>query len=88
MNDTQTTPKPDQALITQLLEEKLGAGTTIELKDLTGTGDHLQLKVCSERFRDIPMVDQHRLVYGALGDLVKGAIHALMLETSAPKKED
>ncbi len=85
MNDGNTPPKPSQDDISQLLVASLGEGTKVELKDLTGTGDHLQLKVCSERFRGLAMVDQHRLVYGALGDLVKGAIHALMLETSAPE---
>jgi stress-induced morphogen len=75
----------DTNQIEKLLQESLGADAQIELKDLTGTGDHLQLKVRAEKFRGLPMIDQHRLVYGALGDLVKGAIHALMLETSAPE---
>ena len=70
-----------------LLRKEFGNDAQIELKDLTGGGDHLQLKICSQKFGGLSMVEQHRLVYGALGDLVHGAIHALMLETSTPSNE-
>jgi stress-induced morphogen len=57
----------------------------VEVEDLTGGGDHLQVKVVSEGFRDLSRVKQHQLVYGALRDqLASEAIHALALTTTCP----
>lgn len=59
------------------------AAVTVE--DLTGGGDHLQVSVVSEAFRDLSRVRQHQLVYGALQEeLASEAIHALALRTSCP----
>jgi len=85
MSEQQQSPAASPAQIKELLLSALGDDASIELNDLTGTGDHLQLKVRCEKFRGLAMIEQHRLVYGALGDLVKGAIHALMLDTAAPE---
>ena len=57
----------------------------VEVEDLTGGGDHLQVTVVSEGFRDLTRVKQHQLVYGALSqELASEAIHALALSTSCP----
>ena len=57
----------------------------IEVEDLTGGGDHLQVKVVSEAFAGLNRIKQHQLVYGALRqELASEAIHALALQTSAP----
>jgi stress-induced morphogen len=57
----------------------------VEVEDLTGGGDHLQVKVLWEGFRDLSRVKQHQLVYGALrAELASEAIHALALTTSCP----
>ncbi|NDG00738.1 MAG: BolA/IbaG family iron-sulfur metabolism protein [Synechococcaceae bacterium WBB_32_011] len=58
---------------------------TVEVEDLTGGGDHLQVKVLWEGFRDLSRVKQHQLVYGALrSELASEAIHALALTTACP----
>ena len=58
---------------------------TVEVEDLTGGGDHLQVRVVSEAFAGLPRVRQHQLVYGALSsELASEAIHALALQTSTP----
>ena len=49
--------------------------------DLTGTGDHFKAEVTCPAFADKTPIQQHKLVYGALGDLMKGPIHALQLTT-------
>jgi stress-induced morphogen len=55
------------------------------VEDLTGGGDHLQVKVLWEGFRDLSRVKQHQLVYGALrSELASEAIHALALTTACP----
>ncbi|MCP9883811.1 BolA family transcriptional regulator [Synechococcus sp. ATX 2A4] len=57
----------------------------VEVEDLTGGGDHLQVKVVSSAFEGLSRIRQHQLVYGALrSELASEAIHALALQTSAP----
>ncbi|MCP9827374.1 MAG: BolA family transcriptional regulator [Cyanobium sp.] len=57
----------------------------VEVEDLTGGGDHLQVKVVSAAFEGLSRIRQHQLVYGALrSELASEAIHALALQTSAP----
>jgi stress-induced morphogen len=57
----------------------------VEVEDLTGGGDHLQVKVVSGAFSGLNRIKQHQLVYGALRqELASEAIHALALQTSTP----
>jgi stress-induced morphogen len=57
----------------------------VEVEDLTGGGDHLQVRVVSGAFAGLTRVKQHQLVYGALrSELASEAIHALALQTSLP----
>ena len=49
-------------------------------------GSHWQLTIVSEAFRGKNAVARHRMVYEALGDLMKRDIHALRIEASAPEK--
>jgi stress-induced morphogen len=58
---------------------------SVEVEDLTGGGDHLQVKVVSQAFAGLSRVKQHQLVYGALrSELASEAIHALALQTTVP----
>ena len=57
-------------------------GSQVEVVDTTGAGDHFDVRVTAQAFQGLGLVDQHRLVYGALGDLMQ-TIHALSLKTSA-----
>jgi len=61
------------------------AGASATVRDLTGTGDHFSAAIVAPAFSGLSPIAQHRLVYAALGDLMKGPIHALQLETSAPR---
>ncbi|MEX0588764.1 MAG: BolA family transcriptional regulator [Cyanobium sp.] len=73
---------PDQvkAAITQAMPD-----ASVEVEDLTGGGDHLQVTVVSSAFSGLTRVKQHQLVYGALRqELASEAIHALALQTSPP----
>jgi stress-induced morphogen len=57
----------------------------VEVDDLTGGGDHLQVRVISSAFSGLARVKQHQLVYGALrSELASEAIHALAVQTSTP----
>ncbi|MBW4093557.1 MAG: BolA family transcriptional regulator [Proteobacteria bacterium] len=69
-----------EALIKAALPD---ASVTIE--DLAGDGDHYAATVISERFRGLPRIRQHQMVYAALSGRMGGVLHALALQTSAPE---
>lgn len=67
------------------IEEKIRQSmpdAKVKATDLTGGGDHWQLTVESKEFKSLSMIQQHQLVYKALGDWMKDKIHALALNTS------
>ena len=49
-------------------------------------GSHWHLAIVSEAFRGKSAVARHRMVYEALGDLMKRDIHALKIEALAPEQ--
>jgi stress-induced morphogen len=72
---------------TNTLERTITAAlpsATVEATDLNGGGDHFQVLVVSDRFEGLRLVQRHRLVYDALGDLMRARIHALTLSTLTP----
>jgi stress-induced morphogen len=71
-------PAPD--VIRALLLEAF-PGASVDVTDLTGTQDHFQATVVARQFDGKSRIDQHKMVYAALGDLMKGPIHALALTT-------
>jgi stress-induced morphogen len=74
---------PDATDIKQRIEAAI-PGASAEVEDYTGGGDHFSAVVTAEAFAGLSRVQQHRLVYDALGADVGGAIHALALKTHAP----
>jgi stress-induced morphogen len=53
--------------------------------DLAGDGDHFGARVISSAFAGKSRVQQHQMVYAALQGKMGGDLHALALETAAPK---
>ncbi len=73
----------DAQHIETLIREALpDAEVTIE--DLAGDGNHYRAVIVSEQFRGRTRVQQHQMVYKALGDRMGGELHALALQTSTP----
>ena len=62
-------------------------GATATVRDMTGTGDHFDAIVQSHAFEGKTMVQQHQMVYAALGQAMAGPVHALKLKTLTPPKE-
>lgn len=56
----------------------------VRVEDLAGDGNHYRAVVVSEQFRGKSRVQQHQIVYRALGGRVGDELHALALSTSAP----
>jgi acid stress-induced BolA-like protein IbaG/YrbA len=66
------------------LEALIKAGLPDAEVIVRGEGDHFEAVVVSPEFAGRTMVQQHRLVYAALGDRMGGEIHALALRTLTP----
>ena len=70
-------PAEIEALIKSALPD---AEVTIE--DLAGDGDHYAAEVVAESFRGKSRVQQHQMVYEALGGRMGDVLHALALTTA------
>ena len=53
----------------------------VKVRDLTGGGDHWSATIKAQEFRGKSLVEQHQMVYAALGELMRQEIHALALDT-------
>jgi stress-induced morphogen len=73
----------------EALEERirqgLGEVSHIVVNDLTGTKDHWEAVIVSDAFSGKSRIEQHQMVYAALGELMAGPIHALALKTYTPE---
>lgn len=67
------------------LQQTFTDAQKLDLKDLTGTKDHYEALIVSPAFAGKSRVEQHQLVYAALGELMAGPIHALALQTYTPE---
>lgn len=72
------------AEIERLIKAKL-PDAEITITDLAGDGDHFAAAVVSSAFKGKTRVQQHQLIYDALKGQMGGALHALALQTAAPK---
>ena len=71
------------AEIERLIKSKF-PDAKIVLKDLAGDNDHWAAHVVSAAFKGKSRVQQHQMVYDALGGQMGGALHALQLTTALP----
>jgi stress-induced morphogen len=74
----------DAAEIERLIREAL-PDARVTIDDLRGDGDHYAARVVSASFVGKSRVQQHQMIYQALGGRMGGALHALALQTSAPE---
>jgi stress-induced morphogen len=71
------------------IKERIEAGipgSSAEVEDYTGGGDHFRATVTAPAFEGRSRIEQHRLVYDVFGQEIGGAIHALSLKTQTPLK--
>ena len=70
--------------IIRLIKEGI-PGAEVDVEDLAGDGDHYAATVISPVFAGKSKVQQHQMVYGALGGRMGGVLHALKLTTMAQR---
>ncbi|MBV8246271.1 MAG: BolA/IbaG family iron-sulfur metabolism protein [Candidatus Eremiobacteraeota bacterium] len=74
----------DDASVIELIHAHM-PDARVEVADWSsfGTRDHLNVTVVSSAFSGKTRLDQHRMVYAALGEALKdGRIHAVQIKTS------
>ncbi|MEF8778428.1 MAG: BolA family protein [Natronomonas sp.] len=76
------TPEEVEARIEAVLED---CEATVEKARGEHDDDHLRATVVSPAFDGESLVDQHEMVYDALGDAMTTDIHALELTTRTPE---
>ena len=53
----------------------------VEVRDMTGTGDHFEIFVSSRSFAGKSLVEQHQMVHKALESEMDRGIHAVQIKT-------
>ena len=80
--------------IIKKLEKKLKI-YHFELKDFTGRhlnheqhngGFHFESVIISEDFKNLTLINRHKVVYEALGKLLEHEIHAFSMKTLTPEE--
>lgn len=66
--------------LTQIIVKSI-PDAEVMVRDLTGGGDHFEAIVVSASFKGKSRIEQQRMVFDPLKDLLKGPLHALTLKT-------
>jgi len=76
----------ESEVIAARIRDNIDGVSVVEIRDLTGTKDHYEATVVATAFEAVSRVKQHQMVYGALGELMAGPVHALALKTYSPER--
>ena len=68
------------------LKSYIEQGLQCDHVEVGGDGHHFEAVVVSPLFRGKSKVQQHQLVYRALGDRMREEIHALSMKTLTPEE--
>ncbi len=69
----------------QTLIEQAIPAAEVSVEDMTGTADHYRIFVISPAFRGKTLMEQHKMVFTALGEHLTTSIHAVDVKTSTPQ---
>ena len=68
------------------VKQYIEAGMTCEHVEVSGDGHHFEAVIVSAAFNGKRKVQQHQVVYQALGDRMREEIHALSMQTLTPEE--
>jgi len=68
------------------IKQYIEAGMQCEHVEVSGDGHHFEAIIVSAAFKGKRKVQQHQLVYQALGDRMREEIHALSMQTLTPEE--
>jgi stress-induced morphogen len=66
--------------VQNLLESSI-TPSKVEVNDLTGTKDHLEIIISSPQFEGLSLIKQHQLVMDVLKEEFKQELHAVKIKT-------
>jgi len=66
------------------IKQSILAGLDCQHVEVAGDGHHWEAVIVSTAFQGKSKVQQHQLVYGALGERMREEIHALSMKTLTP----
>ena len=61
-------------------------GDKVDAFDLRGSGDHFSIVVISDKFKNMSLVDRHRMIYSIFKDEISKEIHAMQIQTYTCKE--
>lgn len=61
-------------------------GAYVEVRDFTGTGNHFEALIVSDKFAGLTAVQRHQEVYRTLGEAIGDQVHALTLKALTPEQ--
>jgi acid stress-induced BolA-like protein IbaG/YrbA len=68
------------------IRQSIAQGLACEHVEVSGDGHHFEAIIVSAAFAGKSRVQQHQLVYGALGDRMREEVHALSMQTLTPEQ--
>jgi acid stress-induced BolA-like protein IbaG/YrbA len=68
------------------IRQYIESGLKCEHVEVSGDGHHFEAVIVSSAFSGKRKVQQHQLVYQALGDRMREEIHALSMQTLTPEE--
>jgi acid stress-induced BolA-like protein IbaG/YrbA len=68
------------------IQQSIAQGLACEHVEVSGDGHHFEAIIVSAAFAGKSRVQQHQLVYGALGDRMREEVHALSMQTLTPEQ--
>lgn len=71
--------------VKNLLTQNL-TNAKVEVSDMTGTDDHLEILVATDDFNGKMLFEQHQMVMDILRESLKEKIHAVKIKTMTLKK--
>jgi BolA protein len=86
MNTVREMEQRLEALAPENVEILDESGDHVGHEGAKGGGGHFHLVIVSPRFAGQPTLARHRMVYEALGDLMRKDIHALAIRALTPNE--
>lgn len=71
--------------VKNLIESEL-KDSVVQVGDMTGTLDHLEINVYSDQFKGKLLIDQHQMIMDILKESLKEKIHAVKIKTMTMDK--
>tara|TARA_B100000029_G_scaffold507593_1_gene592554 strand:+ start:598 stop:849 length:252 start_codon:yes stop_codon:yes gene_type:complete len=66
--------------IKQILKNNL-KDAKVFIHDMTGENNHFNLLVISDVFKNLTLIEQHKIIYNSLNKMITKEIHAVQLKT-------